>query len=157
MAKILVVYYSTTGNTEKMAKIIAEHLKNRNHQVALKKVQNTKPDDMREADGIIVGSPTYYGTMAAEIKTLFDDSVRYHGRLDGKVGAAFSSAANTAGGNETTIISILQAMLIHGFVIQGDPRGSHYGPVAIGSPDDRAKKECVRLAERFDELIKRFA
>jgi NAD(P)H dehydrogenase (quinone) len=40
-------------------------------------------------------------------------------------------------------------MLIHGFIIQGDPQGSHYGPVAIGSPDERAKKECQRLAERF--------
>ena len=155
MSKVLVAYYSRSGNTEKMAKLIAGHLKNHGVEVDLKKVQNTKPEDLQKADGIIIGSPTYYGSMAAEVKKLFDDSVKLHGRLDGKVGAAFSTAANIAGGNETTIVDILHAMLIHGFIIQGDPRGSHYGPVAIGQPDDRAAKECVRLAERFDALLKR--
>ena len=155
MAKVLVVYYSRSGNTEKMAKLIASHLKNHGVEVTLKKVQNAKPEDFKEVDGIIIGSPTYYGSMAAEMKKLLDDSVKLHGRLDGKVGAAFSSAANTAGGNETTVLSILNAMLIHGFIIQGNPQGSHYGPVAIGAPDDRAEKECVRLAERFDALLKR--
>jgi NAD(P)H dehydrogenase (quinone) len=155
MARILVVYYSRTGNTEKMAKFIAAHLKNHNNDVHLKKVQDTKPGDFRDVDGIVIGSPTYYGSMAAEVKKLLDDSVSIHGRLDGKVGAAFSTAANTAGGNETTVLSILNAMLIHGFIIQGDPQGSHYGPVGIGAPDDRARKECIRLAERFDALLKR--
>lgn len=157
MAKILVVYYSRSGNTEKMAKLIAEHLKNHDNEVSLKKVEDTKPADFKNADGIIIGSPTYYGSMASEVKKLLDDSVSLHGRLDGKVGAAFSTAGNIAGGNETTIMSILNAMLIHGFIIQGDPQGSHYGPVAIGAPDDRAKKECVRLAERFDALLKRLS
>ena len=155
MAKVLVVYYSRTGNTEKMAKIIAKHLGNHGNDVELKRVKDAKPADFKAADGIIIGSPTYYGSMAAEIKKLLDDSVSLHGRLDGKLGAAFSSAANTAGGNETTIISILTAMLIHGFIIQGDPQGSHYGPVSIGGPDERAAKECDRLAERFDALLKR--
>ena len=154
MAKVLVAYYSRTGNTEKMAKLIAEHLKNHDNEVSLKKAQDAKAADFKNADGIIIGSPTYYGSMAAEVKKLLDESVNIHGRLDGKVGAAFSTAANTAGGNETTVLSILNAMLIHGFIIQGDPQGSHYGPVAINAPDDRAKKECVRLAERFDALLK---
>jgi NAD(P)H dehydrogenase (quinone) len=155
MAKILAVYYSRTGNTERMAKLITSHLKNHGNEITLKKAQDAKPDDFKKVDGIIIGSPTYYGSMAAEVKKLLDASVSLHGRLDGKVGAAFSSAANTAGGNETTVLSILQAMLIHGFIIQGDPQGSHYGPVAIGEPDDRAEKECVRLAERFDALLKK--
>lgn len=155
MAKVLVVYYSRTGNTEKMAKLITERLKKQGDEVSLKKVQDTKPADFKDADGIIIGSPTYYGSMAAEVKKLLDDSVGIHGQLDGKLGAAFSTAANTAGGNETTVLSILNAMLIHGFIIQGDPQGSHYGPVAINVPDDRAEGECVRLAERFDALLKR--
>jgi NAD(P)H dehydrogenase (quinone) len=156
MAKVLVVYYSRSGNTEKMAKLIAEHIRNHGVEVTLTKVQDTKPEDLKAADGIIIGSPTYYGSMAAEIKALLDESVKLHGRLDGKVGAAFSTAANIAGGNETTILSILTAMLIHGFIIQGDPKGSHYGPVAIGAPDERAKEECIRLAERFIALLNRF-
>lgn len=153
MKKVLVVYYSQTGNTEKMAEIIAEALKTKSVDTTLKKVKDATPEDFKAADGIIIGSPTYYGSMAAEIKSLLDESVKFHGRLDGKVGAAFSTSANIAGGNETTVLSILNAMLIHGFIIQGDPQGSHYGPVAIGAPDARAKKECQRLAERFVALL----
>jgi len=155
MAKILVAYYTRGGNTGRMARIIADHLKDHGNEVALKKVQEARPSDLKASDGIIIGSPTYYGAMAAEVKKLLDDSVSLHGRLDGKVGAAFSSSANTAGGNETTVMGIINAMLIHGLIIQGDPMGSHYGPVAIGAPDERAEKECVRLAERFDALLKR--
>lgn len=155
MAKALVVYYSRTGNTEEMAKLIAENLEKQGNEVILKKAQDARPADFKDVDGVIIGSPTYYGSMAAEVKKLLDDSVSLHGRLDGKAGAAFSTAANTAGGNETTVLSILQAMLIHGFIIQGDPQGSHYGPVAINTPDGRAKKECARLAERFSALLKR--
>ncbi len=155
MAKVLVVYYSQTGNTQKMAELIAEGLKKQGVEVKLKKVKDTSPDDFAAADGIIIGSPTYYGSMAGEIKSLLDESVSLHGRLDGKIGAAFSTSANIAGGNETTVLSILNAMLIHGFIIQGDPMGSHYGPVAIGAPDARVKKECRRLAERFIALLDR--
>jgi NAD(P)H dehydrogenase (quinone) len=155
MAKVLIIYYSRTGNTKKMAELIADGIKAKGADVTLKKAEDATPDDMKAADGIIIGSPTYYGTMAAEIKKLFDDSVKFHGRLDGRLGAAFSTSANIAGGNETTIVDILNAMLIHGFIIQGDPQGSHYGPVSIGSPDARAKKECQRLAERFVDLLNR--
>lgn len=155
MAKVLVVYYSRTGNTEEMAKLISDHLKDYGNKVTLREAQDASPSDFKDADGIIIGSPTYYGGMAAEVKKLLDDSVSLHGRLDGKVGAAFSTAANIAGGNETTVLSILNAMLIHGFIIQGDPEGSHYGPVAINAPDERARKECERLAERFNALLKR--
>jgi NAD(P)H dehydrogenase (quinone) len=149
MAKILIIYYSKTGNTQKMAQLISDSLKASSHQIILKKVEDADPDDLRSADGIIIGSPTYYGGMAGQMKLLLDESVRFHGKLDGKVGAAFSTAANIAGGNETTVLDIINAMLIHGMIIQGDPSGSHYGPVSIGAPDDRVKKECKRFAERF--------
>ncbi|MCM8771412.1 MAG: flavodoxin family protein, partial [Candidatus Omnitrophica bacterium] len=98
--------------------------------------------------------PTYYGTMCYQIKQLLDESVEFHGQLDGKVGAAFSSSANIGGGNETTILNILQAMLIHGMIIQGDPKGDHYGPVAIGTLDKRASAQCQRLGERVAKLVK---
>jgi NAD(P)H dehydrogenase (quinone) len=95
--------------------------------------------------------------MAAEVKKFLDDSVKFHGELDGKVGGAFSSSANVAGGNETTIISILQALLIHGMVVQGMPNGDHYGPVAIGKPDDRCKKLCREYGHRIAKLVLRTA
>jgi len=153
MASVLVLYYSRTGNTQKMAKIIAEELKVKGQDAILKAIDDVNVDELEAADGVIIGSPTYYGTMAAQIKTLLDETVKIHGKLDGKVGGAFSSAANIAGGNETTILDIINALLIHGFIIQGDPKGSHYGPVSIGAPDDRVEKECKRFADRFSNLL----
>jgi len=153
MASVLVLYYSRTGNTQKMAKIIAEELKVKGQDATLKAIDDVNVDELEAADGVIIGSPTYYGTMAAQIKTLLDETVKIHGKLDGKVGGAFSSAANIAGGNETTILDIINALLIHGFIIQGDPKGSHYGPVSIGAPDDRVEKECKRFADRFSNLL----
>ncbi len=157
MQKVLVVYYSRGGNTKKMAELICGAVKEEGLDVALKDVQEVKADELLKYDGLIVGSPTYYGSMAAEIKKLFDDSVKFHGKLDGKVGAAFSSSRNIAGGNETTILDILNAMLIHGMIIQGDYSGDHYGPVAIDSPDIRSTKECQRLGSRFAKLVKKIA
>ncbi|MBM3248898.1 MAG: flavodoxin family protein [Candidatus Omnitrophica bacterium] len=155
MAQILVIYYTQTGNTEKMAKAICEGIEKEKVQFQLKKIQDTKPDDLLKADGILIGSPTYYGSMAFQIKELLDKSVTFHGSLDGKIGGAFASSANIGGGNETTILDILNAMLIHGMIIQGDPSGDHYGPVAIGSPDARASRQCARFGQRFAKLVKK--
>lgn len=154
MAKAIVIYYSRSGNTKKMAVMIAESLEKEGVATDLRDVPEVVVDDLVKYDAIVIGSPTYYGTMSAEIKRLLDDSVKLHGKLDGKIGAAFASSANLAGGNETTILDILNAMLIHGMIIHGDPKGSHYGPVAVGAPDDRAKGECIRLAQRIAKLIK---
>ncbi|MGB8227450.1 MAG: NAD(P)H-dependent oxidoreductase, partial [Sedimentisphaerales bacterium] len=117
-----------------------------------KSVEKVKVDDLLAADAIVVGSPTYYGQMAPQISQLFTDSVGKHGALTGKVGAAFSSSANIGGGNETTILGILEAMLIHGMVIQGDSQGDHYGPVSIGQPDERVKSQCQRLGKKIAQL-----
>ena len=154
MAKALVIYYSQTGNTKKMAKSILEGIKKEGLKAVLKEVKEVAVDELLKYDAIVMGSPTYYGTMAAEMKQLLDESVKFHGRLDGKVGAAFSSSANVGGGNETTILDILNAMLIHGMIIQGDPQGDHYGPVSIGAPDARVTKQCLRLGLRVAKLVK---
>lgn len=155
MAKALVIYYSRSGNTKKMAQAISEAIIKEGLEAVLKDVKDVKVDELLDYQALIIGSPTYYGTMSAEIKRLFDDSVKFHGKLDGKIGAAFASSANVAGGNETTILDILNAMLIHGMIIQGDPKGDHYGPVAIGAPDERSLKECARMGSRIARLIKK--
>jgi NAD(P)H dehydrogenase (quinone) len=155
MAKLLVVYYSRSGNTKAMAELIAEGAQSAGADVELKTVGDTTVEHLLAADAIIMGSPTYYGTMAAEMKKLFDESVARHGKLDGKVGGAFTSSANIGGGNETTILDILKAMLIHGMVLKGDPQGDHYGPVAIGMPDKRSRDQCVRYGRRIAELTAR--
>lgn len=152
MAKAIVIYYSRGGNTKKMAQVIADSIKKTGLEVKLADVSDTQPEDLLEYDAIVVGSPTYYGSMAAEIKKLFDLSVKFHGRLEGKIGAAFSSSANIGGGNETTVLDILNAMLIHGMIIQGDSKGDHYGAISINEPDLRSIKECERFGLRLAAL-----
>jgi len=155
MAKVIICYYSRTGNTEEMAEKIAEVMKGEGLEVDLKKAEETKVDELLSYDCLIIGSPTYYGAMAWPVKKLLDESVKFHGRLKGKVGGAFSSSANIGGGNETTILSILNALLIHGMVVQGEPSGDHYGPVSIGAPDKRALKNCERYAKNLSSLVKK--
>ena len=157
MQKALVVYYSRGGNTKKMAELISEGVKSEGLEVTVKDVKDVNADELLKYDGLIIGSPTYYGSMSAEIKKLFDESVKFHGKLDGKIGAAFSSSRNIAGGNETTILDILNAMLIHGMIIQGDYSGDHYGPVSIDAPDSRSTKECLRMGSRFAKLVRKCA
>lgn len=157
MAKAIVVYYSRSGNTKEMAEMISDAINEAGLPAECKDVGDVKADDLLAYDAIVVGSPTYYGHMAGTIKQLFDDSVSNHGKLDGKIGAAFSSAANIGGGNETTIIGIIEAMLISGMIVQGDPQGDHYGPVSIGKPDARVKNQCRRRGLRIAELTKKLA
>ncbi len=155
MPTVLILYYSRSGNTEEMAKAVEEGVKSEGVQVVRKKVTRAVLKDLLKADGIILGSPTYYGTMAAEMKAFIDRSVQYHGKLEGKVGAAFSSCGGLGGGVETTVLDMVKALLIHGMIIQGDPRGSHYGTVSIGKPNASAKRECKKLGEKVARLVNR--
>ena len=153
MPKIIVVYFSKTGNTKKMAELVAQGAQGQKGEVVVKPVQEMTSQELLSYDGIIIGSPTYYGSMAWEIKRLLDESVAFHGDLYGKVGGAFSSAANIGGGNETVILDILNGMLIHGMIIQGTHKGDHYGPVSIGKPDARVERQCKALGQRVAELV----
>ncbi len=156
MPLLLIIYDSRSGNTEKMAYAIVEGAeKVENVTVKLKKVDDTKIEDLLEADGIIIGSPTYYGLMSNKIKVFIDESVKYHGKLEGKVGAAFTSSGGVASGAETTIISIIQAFLIHGMIIQGRSSGSHYGAAAVGAPDQKELETCRELGIRTAKLVLR--
>jgi len=155
MASGLVIYYSRSGNTKIMAKTIADAMTAAGVPTACKSVSEVKPDARLKVEAIVVGSPTYYGRAAAPIAQLFDETVSKHGKLDGKVGGAFSSSANIGGGNETTICEINNMMLIHGMIIQGDPQGDHYGPVSIGKPDNRVLEQCTRRGQRIAALVKR--
>lgn len=158
MVKLLIIYYSRSGNTKKMAESIADGVrKEKSIEVEVKPVKDVRVEELLEADGIIIGSPTYYGSMASEVKKLLDDSIKFHGKLDGKIGGAFSSSGNIGGGNETTIMDILKALLIHGMIVQGTPRGDHYGPVAVGKPDERSKKLCVEYGQRIARLVLRLS
>ena len=98
MPAIMIIYYSRTGNTEKMAAAVARGIREEDVSVQIKSVEEVTVEELLDYQGIIVGSPTYYGTMAGEIKLFLDSTVRLHGRLEGTVGAAFASAGNLGGG-----------------------------------------------------------
>ncbi|MHC4641935.1 MAG: flavodoxin family protein [Planctomycetota bacterium] len=155
MAKGIVLYYSRTGNTKEMAQVIAEAMNEAGMKTDCKSVEEITANDLLGYDAIVIGSPTYYGQMAGPVKDLIDETVSFHGGLDGKVGAAFSSAGNIGGGNETTIMGINEAMMIAGMIIHGDPKGDHYGPVSIGKPDDRVREQCQRRGRRIADLTKK--
>ena len=155
MAKILIVYDSRTGNTEKMASAVAEGAKQvKGIKVDVKKVEKATLEDLQAADGIIMGSPTYYGGMSGKLKEFIDKSVKIHGQLEGKVGAAFTSSGGTASGAETTLLSILQAMLVHGMVVQGRSDDKHYGAAAVGSPREKDIETCKALGKKVANLVK---
>ena len=153
MAKILITYYTRSGNTKALAESVYEGAVSvAGAAVTLAPVQDIEAADLMGYDGVIVGSPVYYGTMAWELKKLLDESVTFHGKMSGKVGGAFASSANLAGGNETTILGILNALLIHGMVVRGSATGDHYGPVAVNAPDDRAKRQGEHFGKILAEL-----
>ncbi len=152
MAKVLVLYYSCTGNTRQMAEAVAEGAKQAGAEVAVCDVESCALEQLLEYDAIIAGSPTYYGIVAGALKEFFDRSVKYHTKLEGKVGGAFSSGGGMGGGSETTVLSILQMMLVHGMIVQGKSKGNHYGAVSVKAPDENVIQECRQLGERVAKL-----
>ena len=154
---ILIVYDSKTGNTEKMAKTIAKGVKDKDAsvKVLMKRAELISNEDLLNADGIVMGSPTYFGQMSSKLKHLFDDSIQVHGQLSGKVGAAFTSSGGTASGAETTLLGIVQAMLVHGMIVQGNHEENHYGVAIQGVPKSDDLKKCEELGVRVAVLIER--
>ena len=100
-----------------------------------------------------MGSPTYFGQMSAKLKAVIDESIQVHRQLTGKVGGAFTSSGGTASGGETTLLSILQAMLIHGMIVQGRADDKHYGVAVTGAPTKKDLQECKVLGERVAALV----
>jgi NAD(P)H dehydrogenase (quinone) len=156
MPKILIVYDSRTGNTEKMALAVAQGAKKvKGTAVDVIKTDKASLEDLKKADGIIVGSPTYCGGMSGKLKKFIDESVKIHGELAGKVGAAFTSSGGIASGAETTCISILQALLIHGMIIQGRADHKHYGAAVVRGPGKEGVDDCGDLGRQVAELVKK--
>lgn len=173
--EILIVYYSMYGHTLGMAKAVeegarsVEGAKTRLRRVKefpevekiiegnerLRKVRDEQreipicsPDDLREADGILIGSPTRYGNMAAQVKQLLDSTSELwmKGELEGKPAGVFTSTSSTHGGQETTLLTMMVPLLHLGMLIVGVPYstegmlhteargGTPYGPSTIAGP-----------------------
>ncbi len=153
--KILVIYDSKTGHTEKMAKAVAEGAKQAGAAVQMQRAEVTTNQDLLDADGIVMGSPVYFGQMSSRLKHIIDDSVQVHEKLTGKVGAAFTSSGGIASGAETTLLSILEAMLVHGMIVQGNAEDQHYGVAAQGEPKQADLEACEALGAKVAMLAQK--
>ncbi len=153
--KVLIVYDSRSGNTEKMANAVSEGVSEEGVDVEVKRVDEASIDELPGIDGLILGSPVYYGLPTAKMKGFIDDSVKYHGKLDGKVGGAFASSGGTHTGAETTVMALNEALFIHGMVIQGTSGSNHYGAASVGAPDDKDIENCRKLGSRVANLVKK--
>jgi NAD(P)H dehydrogenase (quinone) len=144
MTKVLVLYYSTYGHIEQMAKAAAEGAaKVPGVTAVVKRVPETVPeavaktsgfkldqsapvatvDELAEYDAIIFGTPTRYGNMAGQMKTFIDQTggLWMKGALVGKPGSVIASSATQHGGQETTITTFHTVLLHHGMVVVGLP------------------------------------
>jgi NAD(P)H dehydrogenase (quinone) len=156
--QILILYYSKGGNTRKLAESIAKGVEEvEGVHAVLKNTEEVTKDHFLDSQGIIAGSPVYFGVMAAELKKIFDDFVGVRKKMEGKVGAAFATSGDPTGGKETTMMSIIQALLIYGMVIVGDPMSAtgHYGIACVGAPDSKAKENAIKLGRRVADLATR--
>ncbi|MBT4496513.1 MAG: flavodoxin family protein [Gemmatimonadetes bacterium] len=155
--QVLVLYHSRSGNTEKLAQAIAGGVEEVGDvECVLKSVDDVDQGDFVAADGIIAGSPVYFGGMSAELKSVFDDFVSVRNQMEDKVGAAFATSGDLSGGKETTMMSILQAMLIYGMIVVGDPLDAtgHYGTSCVDAPDQKAARNGAKLGRRVAELVR---
>jgi NAD(P)H dehydrogenase (quinone) len=143
MTRVLVLYYSSYGHTEKMAGAVAEGAREAGAEVTIKRVPELVPEDVARSSGfkldqsapiatvdelpdydaIIFGVPTRYGNMSSQMKNFLDQTggLWASGKLVGKVGAAFTSTATQHGGQESTILSTHTVLLHLGFIIVGLP------------------------------------
>jgi len=156
--QVLIMYHSRSGNTKKLAEEIAKGVREvEGVTCVIKSVSEVTKEDFLDADGIIAGSPVYFGTMAAEMKEVFDTFIGIRKHMEGKIGAAFSTAGDPTGGKETTMFSIIQAMLIYGMIIVGDPldASGHYGVACVGPPDKLAAENGAKLGKRVATLVKK--
>lgn len=194
--KVLIVYYSLYGHTYQLARAVERGVKSvagaeavlrrvaefeavekataeSAHASGLRKETESIPvctlDDLRAADGLVLGSPTRYGNMAAQVKQLIDSTAGLwlKGEMEGKPAGVFTSTASTHGGQETTLISMMIPLLHLGMLIVGLPYslpgmihtegrgGTPYGASTVaGAKGELAPRaEDLQLAEALGKRV----
>ncbi|MFO7838457.1 MAG: NAD(P)H-dependent oxidoreductase [Desulfosalsimonadaceae bacterium] len=149
--QLLVLYYSKGGNTRKLAEAVAEGVNSvEGADAVMKSTGEVAQDDFLAADAVIAGSPVYFGVMAADLKRVFDEFIGTRKKMEGKVGAVFATSGDPTGGKETTMMSIIQCLMIYGMIIVGDPMEAtgHYGTACSGTPDSDALDNAKKLGRR---------
>lgn len=194
MAEVLVLYYSATGTTAAMADQVARGIAGvSDMQARVRTVPNVSPEtqavspevpaagaphaceqDLFECAGLVLGSPTHFGNMAAPLKYFWDHSTStwFGGELAGKPAGVFTSTASPHGGQETTLVSMMLPLLHHGMLIMGLPYsepelmetaggGTPYGAGRVGGfggDNDFSAAEqalCRALGRRVAETARR--
>lgn len=187
MIKVLVLYYSKRGNTQKMARLMARGIESiEGCEAMLRTVESDLPgaqqpndalvseQDMIDCDGMIIGSPSYFGNMASPLKRFIDTTgnLWFSGAMEGKPAGAFVTASSLHGGQETTLINMMIPLLHFGMVIVGLPYseksllytqsgGSPYGATHWAEVEsqrgiDKDEKQlCLAQGKRIATMAKR--
>ncbi|TQV77071.1 NAD(P)H:quinone oxidoreductase [Aliikangiella marina] len=142
MPKVLVLYYSQSGHTQKLAKLIARGIEEQGCEAVIRTVPGVSPKneavdsaipesgdlyatklDLIECDGLVVGSPTRFGNMAAALKYFIDGTseIWMGGKLADKPVSFFTSTSSLHGGQESTLLSMMNPFLHHGMLVCGLP------------------------------------
>ena len=186
MSYVLVLYYSRHGSTRDMANAIASGIelidgieaKVRTVPAVSQNCEATEPsipssgdiycnvEDIKLCDGLIVGSPTRFGNMAAALKYFFDSTldVWVNGDLIGKPAGVFTSTGSMHGGQESTLLSMMLPLLHHGMMICGVPYsedhlhttvtgGTPYGPTHVSL---KSLKSPAKLSEEEKNYLFEF-
>jgi len=170
--RILVAYYSMTGNTQRMAVAVAEGARRVDGtNVVVKRVDEITKEHLTAADGIILGSPTYFAGMPGKMKTAIDDwNWKMKVDFTDKAGGAFATGGGQMGGKEHTVVSLLLFMINNRMVVagplfsdaEGDDKWAEVGAGAMTGPIDPGVGEAEldsahRLGERIARLAKKMA
>jgi NAD(P)H dehydrogenase (quinone) len=163
--KILVTYYSRTGNTAKLAVAVAEGAKAvTGTMVDLKTVDQVSGEDLFSSDAVIVGSPVYWSNMAGDVKVFFDNWQLKFGvfpdfKMRNKVGAAFATGGQLSSGKEVTMLTILAAMLSNQMIVVS--AGGAFGASATTEGDsvgidEKELASARELGRRVAEVTRSF-
>lgn len=143
LPKVIVLYYSRTGNTEKMANAIVEGLKSfPNTEAELK--FHVAPEELEKVEALIIGTPTYHHDMPTDMKKLLEDIAFKGINLKGKIGAAFGSYG-WSGEAPKLILEIMEHKL--GMKTIKPPL------LVMYTPNEKSLEECRKFGRRIAEEI----
>ena len=149
--KVLILCYSRSGNTKKMAKTIAEAMKSGAINVTVEDVEKFDISSLPNYDGIVLGSPTYFSNVAWQVKKVIDESIVHYGgrKLKGKVAGIFTSAGTSTNGKDCLKMLEVALGLHHGMkVVQGIIRTD-------GENDKEVEKRCQEYGKRLVKEIEK--
>lgn len=140
-SKILVMYDSRTGNTQKLAEAVAEGINHVPDATAeLKKTEDITPDYAAEADGYAIGSPSHFGIMSGRVLTLMTDLYCVRDQMAGKPMAIFT----TGKGGQVNVLENLERV-----VGAFNPEWIKPGTTVGGEPSESDKKRAIKLGKRL--------